>query len=89
MEVYFTGAKFKIGAYGEVYVCYQRQSANPRAVKVLQKVAIDEKEKERFVHEISVLKIMDHPNIVRLYETYADSKRYYLVTENFRPFRCY
>lgn len=62
-------------------MCYHRQSQFPRAVKVLQKVAIDEKERERFMHEISVLKMMDHPNIVRLYETFADSKRYYLVTE--------
>ncbi len=73
--------KKPIGAYGEVYVCYHRQAGFPRAVKVLQKVAINESEKERFLREISILKIMDHPNIVRLYETYADSKRYYLVTE--------
>lgn len=48
---------------------------------MLQKTAIDENEKERFLREINILKMMDHPNIVRLFETYSDSKRYYLVTE--------
>lgn len=70
-----------LGAYGEVYVCYHRQAGFARAVKVLPKSAIDESERERFLSEINILKIMDHPNIVRLYESYSDSKRYYLVTE--------
>ena len=57
-------------------------------MKVLPKNAIDENERERFLREISVLKILDHPNIVRLYETYSDSKRYYLVTEYYERCRC-
>jgi calcium-dependent protein kinase len=36
---------------------------------------------ERFIREIEVLKIMDHPNIVKVYETYCDSKRMYLAME--------
>ena len=64
-----------------MYVCHHRAAGFSRAVKVIDKVAIDENEKKRFLHEISILRIMDHPNIVRLYETYSDSKRFYLVTE--------
>jgi calcium-dependent protein kinase len=47
----------------------------------MEKSAIDENDKERFFAEIKILKIMDHPNIVRLYEVYEDEMRYYLVTE--------
>lgn len=47
----------------------------------MEKSAIDEADKERFFAEIKILKIMDHPNIVRLYEVYEDLSRYYLITE--------
>jgi len=47
----------------------------------MDKTVIDESETERFLTEINILKIMDHPNIVKLYEVYQDKKRYYLVTE--------
>lgn len=33
------------------------------------------------MHEIDILKNLDHPNILRLYEFYEDPKRFYLVTE--------
>ena len=80
-EVVFKFSSIRIGAFGEVYICIHRQAGFTRAVKVLQKSAIDESDRERFLCEINILKIMDHPNIVRLYETYSDNKRYYLVTE--------
>jgi calcium-dependent protein kinase len=54
-----------------------------RAVKLIDKRAM-EREKaycERFLNEINILKQLDHPNIIRLYEVFQDSKRYYLVTE--------
>lgn len=64
-----------------MYICVQKSTQLTRAVKVMEKSAIDESEKERFSAEIKILKIMDHPNIVRLYEVFEDEKRYYLVTE--------
>ena len=70
-----------IGSYGEVFVCYNRENGYARAVKILPKVAMNERERNRFLREISVMRIMDHPNIVRLHETFSDSKRYYIVTE--------
>ena len=42
---------------------------------------MDQKENERFHQEIEMLKMLDHPNILKLYEFYEDEKRYYLVTE--------
>ena len=32
-------------------------------------------------HEIEILRILDHPNIMKLFEIYEDEKRYYLVSE--------
>lgn len=36
---------------------------------------------ESFHHEISILKMLDHPNIIKLYEVFDEPKRYCLVTE--------
>ena len=41
----------------------------------------DMDEKFRFNSEILLLKQMDHPNILKLYEVYEDEARVYVVTE--------
>ena len=38
-------------------------------------------EEMSFKYEINILKKLDHPNIIKLYEIFEDSNRYYLVTE--------
>ena len=52
-----------------------------RAVKIINKKNLEEEEKEKLLNEIQILKQMDHPNILKLYEFYQDDKRYFLVTE--------
>lgn len=50
------------------------------AIKVLDKemMAYD---LEQVVHEVASLNKLDHPNIVKYFETYNDSKYIYLVME--------
>lgn len=38
-------------------------------------------DKKLLEQEIYLLKEMDHPNIVKLFEAYQDLKRYFIVTE--------
>jgi calcium-dependent protein kinase len=33
-------------------------------------------------NEINILRTLDHPNIVKIYEYYEDNKRFYIVTEH-------
>lgn len=61
--------------------CQHKKTKAIRAVKIIKKDALDEKEMERFIHEIEILKKLDHPNILKLFEFYEDNKRFYLVTE--------
>ena len=68
-------------SYGEVRKCEHIKSGVMRAVKILRKDLLDEYEIHRFTHEIEMLKRLDHPNIIKLYEFYEDPARYYLVTE--------
>jgi calcium-dependent protein kinase len=62
-------------------MCVHRESSAQRAVKVLRKSHMDEDEKRMLFNEINILKEIDHPNIVKMYEFFEDEKRYYLVTE--------
>ena len=38
-------------------------------------------EEKSFKYEISILKKLDHQNIIKLYEIFEDASRYYLITE--------
>jgi len=42
---------------------------------------LERTQEEQLLSEISILKQMDHPNILKLYEFFQDPKRYFLVTE--------
>ena len=42
---------------------------------------MDKEEKVRLRYEIDILKGLDHPNIVRLYEIFEDKTHMYLVQE--------
>lgn len=47
----------------------------------MKKMNIQKQEHIRLQYEIEILKNLDHPNILRLYEVFEDKKQYYLVTE--------
>lgn len=52
-----------------------------RAVKMLSKKNITQKELKDIANEIQIVKELDHPNIVKMYEEYEDHKYLYIVTE--------
>ena len=47
----------------------------------MNKSQMSEKEKVRLKYEIDILKNLDHPNIVKLYEVFEDKTHIYLVQE--------
>ena len=61
---------FLLGAYGEVRKCQHKETKALRAVKIINKKNLEEEEKEKLLNEIQILKQMDHPNILKLYEFY-------------------
>jgi calcium-dependent protein kinase len=40
-----------------------------------------EDEKFMLYNEVNNLRDLDHPNILKLYETFEDEKRYYVITD--------
>jgi len=51
------------------------------AIKVIQKSKLKPSEIESIRQEVAILQRLDHPNIVKYYETYDDVKYLYLVME--------
>jgi calcium-dependent protein kinase len=52
-----------------------------RAVKIIKKETMTPEEIESFNHEVNMLKNLDHPHVIKLYEVFDEPKRYCLVTE--------
>lgn len=63
-------------------LCTHRETKEKRAVKVLKKENMDESEKAAMLNEINILRNLDHPNIVKIFEYFEDDKRFYIVTEH-------
>jgi len=67
------------GSYGSVQRCQFKDTSQWRAVKTINKSLV--KNAEQFKEEMAIMKLLDHPNIVRLYETFEDARNVYLVLE--------
>ena len=67
------------GAYGRVLEVRNKITGEFRACKQLPKIKISNIEKIQ--REISILKKVDHPNIIKLYEVFEDDKYIYLIME--------
>ena len=74
-EVYKIGGVLGSGTYGEVRLCHHRDTCETRAVKIFKKQLYQsEIKREKLLSEISILKSLDHPNIIRIYEYFEDIK---------------
>ncbi|OMJ81538.1 hypothetical protein SteCoe_17944 [Stentor coeruleus] len=71
------------GAYGYVRTAVHKLTGQERAIKTVKKEKLtrDMQLHSKFFTEIDILRKIDHPNILRLFEFYEDSKGYHLVTE--------
>ena len=81
-DTYRIGNKLGDGAFGSVRKIIHRVTGEIRAVKTIHKKNLrSEDERQTFFNEVSVLRALDHPNILKLYEFYQDDKNFYLITE--------
>ena len=80
-DFYTMGKMLGAGAFGEVSLCTHIASGNERAVKALKKDNMNEADKEEFLNEVDVLKGLDHPNILKMFEYFEDEQRYYIITD--------
>lgn len=68
------------GSFGEVYITKKKNSKQIFATKKVPKsLVLQDKIKRYFNNEIFILKNIDHPNIIRLYEIKQTINNFYLV----------
>ena len=70
------------GTFGTVYKVMQKNTGKVRAMKVIPKnnlrVGFTD---EDIIQEINILKKLEHPHIIKLYEFYIYKDNYYLINE--------
>jgi serine/threonine protein kinase len=67
---------------GRVYKAFNRTTKNEAAIKIVSQSSLIDKESIRnFNNEVSVLKLLNHDNIIKLFDVYEDKFNYYLAME--------
>ncbi len=70
------------GAYG---IVYKVQSKRFKFIRAMKKIAKDKlinpNDSDSFVNEINILKKLEHPNVIKIYELFEDEESFYIVTE--------
>ena len=67
------------GSYGSVYKVVNKNTNFIRAMKKIPKNF--QKDNQEILREIDVLRSLDHPNVMKIYEFLEDEKNYYLIEE--------
>ncbi|OMJ85801.1 hypothetical protein SteCoe_12794 [Stentor coeruleus] len=78
---YEIGETLASGSFGEVYIGTHLSTGIKRAIKVIYIAEPDKNDMEKLCEEVSVLKVLDHPNIIRIFEVFNNKNKLYIVTE--------
>ncbi|KAL3669328.1 hypothetical protein V7S43_005705 [Phytophthora oleae] len=80
-EAYGVGAQLGRGRFSKVCEATHKHTGVKSAVKIIDKSKLQPTEKELLRTEIAILKLVRHPNIIRLYDVYEDRQYIFIVTE--------
>jgi len=78
-EYYEVLKKIGEGGFSKVYKVREKETGEIRGMKEVNKSKITNV--NNFKTEIKILAMLDHPNILRLFEVIEDSKSFYLIME--------
>ena len=59
-------------SFGSVFKARHNLSGTFRAVKVLNKVNLNEESRHKLMQEVEILKSLDHPGILRIFEVFEN-----------------
>ena len=71
------------GAYGKVVKVRHKISKVLRAMKIIHKdkMSLGSEEEQALINEINVVKSLDHPNIMKVYEFFNKDNCLYIISE--------
>ncbi|TMW62159.1 hypothetical protein Poli38472_009652 [Pythium oligandrum] len=78
---YVIGRQLGTGRFSRVCEATHKHTGATHAVKIIDKGKLSATERELLRTEIAILKLVTHPNIIRLHEIYEDKQNIYIVTE--------
>ncbi|RHY02607.1 hypothetical protein DYB25_011633, partial [Aphanomyces astaci] len=81
---YTLGKKLGEGTFSVVKEGIQKSTGKKFAIKCIKKSGLSQEDLDALHEEIDILKkvlVMEHPNIMTLFEVYTEAQYYYLVTE--------
>ena len=73
--------KISEGAFGVVYLATHKTSKSQRAVKMIPITSSDQNSVNDLLEEVGILKKMDNPYIIKIYEVYQSESNLSIVTE--------
>ena len=80
-DLYDIQEKIGEGKYASVYKARHKASKRIVAIKILEKENLSSNEFSMIKNEIDILKICQHPNIVKLYDVFEDTQRIHIIME--------
>lgn len=78
---YFIKPPIGSGLFGAVYKAKHKKSGVIRAIKRIKKDHVNAANLHSLLNDVEILKKLDHPNIIKVYEFYQDEAAYYVVTD--------
>ena len=81
-DKYEVKQKIGKGKFGLVKAGINKETKKPVAIKIMAKKNMDKSDMELAKVEIDILKISQHPNIIKLYDVYENENYIYIVMEN-------
>ena len=78
---YIINERLGKGGFGIVYKATHKRTKDIRAIKFISRAKLNRHTGRQLQHEIDILKHMDHPNIVKIFEFSENKKGYFIVNE--------
>jgi calcium/calmodulin-dependent protein kinase I len=78
---YELGEEIGKGGFSVVYKAVRKSDQGEFAVKCIKKKMVEGDDIKLLRREIQIMKKLNHPNILKLYEVYEDDEQFYLVME--------
>ena len=81
-DEYEVKQKLGKGKFGLVKAGINKETKKPVAIKIMAKKNMDKSDMELAKVEIDILKISQHPNIIKLYDVFENENYIYIIMEN-------
>ena len=77
----FTGVKLGTGSFASIYEVDSKKLKKTVAVKMISNSEITISDKQQIDSEINIMKSLKHPNVLKLYDNFANSSAHYTFME--------